>query len=170
MLTTRPNKIQRIMMEIELKSYWATCQRLRVGSALVNNGVIVVPAYNGTPKNQLHCKDLIDGKKRCQFCVHSEQNAINHAARLGIVTQRLDLYTLYRPCLSCSNSIVQAGIGAVYYRHSYDSDGMYNYVRDMFETNYIFFAQLPYTELEASFSEALSRWEDLVNVYGSQDT
>lgn len=166
----RPTKIQRIMIEIELKSQWATCQRLRVGSAIVDNYVIVVPAYNGTPKNQPNCIELTDTKERCQFCVHSERNAINHAARLGVSTQSKELYTLYRPCLNCSNDIVQAGISAVYYRHNYDSDGMFNYVGKMFSNNNIFFKQLLYTEAEQRFTDTLNVWRELWDAkFGSQD-
>src|SRR6478752_7887771 len=129
-MDNRPSKNARIMIELDLVSEWVTCQRGRVASALVNiDGVILVPARNGTPFGQKTCKELgapLD--ERCLYCIHSEKNVINHAARQGVATNGQNLFTLKRPCIGCANAIVQAGIVAVYYRWEYDSDQHKDYV------------------------------------------
>src|SRR5690349_10209994 len=125
----RPNADARIFMELELKAQWSTCQRGRTAAAIVDsNKVIRVPAYNGTPRNQVECRELATPDERCQFCVHAERNAINHAAIAGMATDFMNIYTLKRPCLACSNDIIQAGIVGVFYREEYDTDGQKDYV------------------------------------------
>lgn len=155
----RPCSYSRIMMELELKAYWSTCQRLWVASALVDNDMMVrIPAYNGTPRHQPSCRELTTPDVRCAFCVHSEKNTINHAAKAGVATQGLSLFTLRRPCLGCSNDIVQAGISAVFYRWDYESDSQRDYVLEMYTTNSIFFRQLEMTPLEVAFHEMMLKF------------
>lgn len=155
----RPNKDARVMMELELMAQWATCQRGRVASALVNmDRAILVPARNGAPYGMPACRFTEDVQVRCQKCVHSEKNVINHAARFGVRTEGKDLFSLKRPCLSCANDIIQAGIAAVYYREDYHSDGQETYVLNMLRENQIFVIKLDMTPQEISFSKMLAEW------------
>lgn len=158
----RPNKTARVFIELEVMAQWSTCQRGRVGSALVNmDGVILVPSRNGTPYGRLPCSTIATPDKKCVYCVHSERNVINHAARLGVQTQGHNLVTLRRPCINCANDIVQAGIAAVYYRWQYNTDdglGGLQYVTDMFKDAGIYIVQMPMTEQESTFHQLLAEW------------
>lgn len=158
----RPSKLVRVIIELEVVAQWSTCQRGRVGSALVNiDGVILVPARNGTPYGMPDCSTYQSSDSKCMFCVHSERNVINHAARLGVQTQGHQLITLRRPCIDCANDIVQAGIGAVYYREPYytdeNMDGLV-YVKNLFSNASIHFEQLATTRQEEMFSNMLREW------------
>jgi dCMP deaminase len=159
----RPDARYRIMFELELNAQWSTCQRGRVASALVDrNGIVVVPARNGTPHEQPTCRDLgANMLERCVFCVHSENNVINIAAKLGIRTDGKDLYSLKRPCLGCANNIVQAGIAAVFYSEDYDTDGQRDYVLSMFENQGMTVIKLEPTEQQVEFSLMLRKWRGL---------
>lgn len=160
LIDNRPKSQSRIMIELDLIRQWSTCQRGRVASALVNrDSVILVPARNGTPYGQPTCRELgADPRERCQYCIHSEKNVINHAARLGVQTQGHDIFTLKRPCIGCANDIVQANISGVYYREDYDTDNQRDYVMGMFKERGIFVRQLEPTTEELSFSKMLEDW------------
>src|SRR5688572_262120 len=120
----RPNKFARVMIELEVMAQWVTCQRGRVGSALVDiDGIILVPARNGTAIGMKTCRELgANASSRCEYCRHSERNVINFAARNGIATKNHSIVTLRRPCTDCAQDIVQAGISSVYYRWPYNTD------------------------------------------------
>ena len=155
----RPNRDARVMMELDFMSQFATCQRGRVGSALVNRDrAILVPARNGAPYGRPSCALTEDIQVRCQKCVHSETNVINHAARFGVRTDGHDLFTLKRPCLGCANNIIQAGIAAVYYREEYDSDGQGTYVKDMLRESHIVVIHHKITPAEITFHAMLEEW------------
>lgn len=155
----RPDKVRRVMIELELMAEWSTCQRRRVASALVTDDFqVLIPARNGTPRNQPHCASLTSPDKRCEFCIHAEKNCINRAARLGIRTAGLHLVTLTRPCLGCSNDIVEADIASIYYRHDYDTDGQRDYVFDMFAKKGIHVERLAMQQQEQDFSTLLNAW------------
>lgn len=157
----RPSKLARVFMAVELESQWATCQRGRVGSAIVTHEFqILLLARNGTPRNQPHCRTLTNPNERCQFCIHSETNLVNRAARSGLSIEGLTLVTLKRPCLGCSNNIVEANIGALYYREDYDTDEQKEYVLDMFAKKGIFVAKVPMSVQEHSFSILLESWRE----------
>ena len=66
----------------------ATCPRAKCGTVLVDpiTNHILATGYNGAPPGEVHCIDegclMVDG--HCQRAIHSEVNAIAHAARNGI--------------------------------------------------------------------------------------
>lgn len=151
------------MIELEVMAQWVTCQRGRVASALVTSeGIITVPARNGTPYGSPTCAEIgADPKEKCPYCVHSEKNVINHAARLGVVTLGQRLYTLCRPCINCAHDIVQAGIKNVYYRWSYESDNAYGglgYVISLFDKAGIIFGRLEMSPEEETFHKMITEW------------
>ena len=66
----------------------ATCPRAKCGTVLIDpiTHRILATGYNGSLAGQPHCIDngclMIDG--HCKRTIHSEMNAILHAARYGI--------------------------------------------------------------------------------------
>lgn len=51
----------------------------------------------------------------CTRAVHAEQNAVASAARYGSALDGADLHCTHAPCVSCANSIINAGIVRVIY-------------------------------------------------------
>lgn len=157
----RPNQSERMMIRAELESMWSTCSRLAVGCVITDKqGSIKASAYNGAPYNLEHCnrKPTTDG--RCTYCVHAETNAIIQSAKNGVNLSDCILYTLWRPCVSCSNNIIQAGIIRVVYRWEYDTDNMKEYVKNMFAKSGVKYDKLLYSDAEVALNKLLQQWRN----------
>lgn len=117
----RPNKDNYFLNLAELISARATCPRLRVGTVLVKDGMVISTGYNGAPRGLGHCNDV--GCKvvnnHCVRTVHSELNAIIQAAYHGVSTKGSTLYTRYTLCENCTKATINAGIKRVVYRTIY---------------------------------------------------
>lgn len=104
----------------------SNCLRKQVGCAIVLNGVILLTAYNGTPEGIKSCKE--GGCERCLsnassgesydscLCIHAEQLAISVAASSGIPIKGASIYCTLRPCLTCLNICLHAGITEIIYK------------------------------------------------------
>ena len=46
---------------------------------------------------------------------HAEENAIMHAARIGISLKDCTAYVTWPPCTRCARSLIQAGISTIIY-------------------------------------------------------
>jgi dCMP deaminase len=107
---------------------------------------LLTTGYNGSPRNTPHCDEagclIVQGS--CRRAVHAEMNAITQASRLGIKLCDGVLFSTHRPCIICSNLIVQAGIRTVYWEQQYLTDGEegYAFVRDLFGRTSVNFWQL----------------------------
>lgn len=55
----------------------------------------------------------------CPTAAHAEQNGIAFAARHGVVLQHAEMHITHMPCLSCSRSIINAGISRVVFAFPY---------------------------------------------------
>jgi dCMP deaminase len=105
----------------------ANCQGSKVGALLVLNDRIIATGYNGTPEGMKNCEE--GGCSRCTnrekyesgtaydicICVHAEQNTLLTVARFGNRVEGSVIYTTVQPCFTCSKSLLQAKIKAVYY-------------------------------------------------------
>jgi len=99
----------------------ATCDRGRSGCVIVKDKHILVTGYVGSPKGIPHCDEVGHQFKKTihedgnitQHCVrtaHAEQNAICHAAKLGIPLEGSTLYCKMTPCHVCAKMIINSGI------------------------------------------------------------
>lgn len=95
------------------------CNRLKVGAVATIDGRIVATGYNnrlGRVKcNDENCTEALP----CTGTVHAEQNLIAFAARHGVRLEKATLYCTHQPCLSCAQSIIQAGIERVVFIRPY---------------------------------------------------
>lgn len=155
----RPPKLNRIAYQVMLEAVFSTCQRAQVGASLFDlySGQILVLARNGTPSNQLHCNKLAKSDVRCIYCIHAERNSINRAARIGLQTRGLGMLSLLRPCISCANDILEAGIIKVYYLKEYNTDGQQDYVKQLLGTR-LEWLDIPDIML---FETLLKEWKSL---------
>jgi dCMP deaminase len=98
-----------------------------VGAVIVNDLRIVSTGYNGTPFGFLNCSE--GGCQRCNsntpsgvaldecLCIHAEENAVIEAGRAK--ANGGTIYVTLSPCLTCSKTVVQAGIKRIVYNRKY---------------------------------------------------
>lgn len=129
----RPTKDNYFLDLADLVSSRATCPRLKVGTLLVRDGMVISTGYNGAPRGLDHCTDVgckvVNG--HCARVVHSEVNSLLHAAYSGAFTKSATLYTRYLPCESCAKAIINAGISKVVYKEIYKNIDQL-YTRELF--------------------------------------
>lgn len=110
----------------------STCQRASVGAILAREGRIISMGYNGAPAGLPHCRHKVEDSRLlhvdddidhvvegCTRTVHAEANAIAFAAKSGVETNLVDLYTTHSPCNDCAKLIINAGIARVVYIEEY---------------------------------------------------
>jgi len=117
------------------------CARRSVGAVLVKNGGIIASACNGVAPKFRNC--LVAGCPRCKLggevgtgydsciCLHAEQLALAKAAFHGRIVRGATLYVNLRPCLSCLNLALAAGVRRIVYGEhwSYDPELELQYKR-----------------------------------------
>ena len=124
--------IDRSNMQIALElSRRSKAIRAKVGCLLVTTDQIMIGAYNGTPSGwdncceDVHETELFEHLVTKSSVIHSELNAILHAARQGVSVKGATLYVTLSPCVSCSAMISQVGIKRVVYLNKYrDTTGV----------------------------------------------
>lgn len=98
----------------------STCTRLSVGCVLTTpDHYLLSVGYNGTPKGDLHCKDLVRdlrGEPPCD-CVHAEQNAIARCEASWRDEKRCYVTTF--PCPMCMRLLAQINVTTILYLHDY---------------------------------------------------
>ncbi len=102
-------------------------KRLQVGSVAVKERRIILCGFNGTPAgSDNNCEYILNGELKTKSDVlHSEENLILFAAKLGISLNKSTLYISHSPCLNCSRLIYGAGIVRVVYKNLYrDNSGI----------------------------------------------
>lgn len=103
----------------------STCLRKAVGCVVTDtDGFVLSTGYNGAPKGMPHCSKvgcLIDGD-HCVRSLHAEVNAVITAGKNGVSLEGATLYSTTRPCLRCTQILIQAGIRRVVFGQAYDSD------------------------------------------------
>ncbi len=111
----------------EIVASRSNCMKRLVGCVIVNDLRIVSTGYNGTPFGMENCKD--GGCQRCNsmcpsgvgleecLCIHAEQNAVIEAGRSKCIGGTV--YVNLSPCLTCSKSIIQAGVKRIVFSRKY---------------------------------------------------
>ncbi|MBU1240650.1 cytidine/deoxycytidylate deaminase family protein [Myxococcota bacterium] len=99
----------------------STCNRKYVGAVIVKNNAILSTGYNGSMSGAPHCHDVgcMLENGHCVATIHAEQNAIIHAAKLGIPMEGSSIYVTASPCWLCFKMIVNSGIEKIYYGEFY---------------------------------------------------
>jgi dCMP deaminase len=123
----RPNWDNYFMNIAEEVSTRGTCDRKQVGAVIVDQDKhILSSGYNGSIPGLGHCSgpgsighDLENG--HCRRTLHSETNAVAHAAKKGISLNNSTLYCNTKPCWDCFKVIIAAGVTEVVYRDEYPS-------------------------------------------------
>jgi len=83
----------------------------KLGAVIADSRGVLSTGYNSFPRGVFD--DVAERQERplkYKWFVHAEANAIYNAARVGISLENSVIYCRWRPCPSCAQAIIQAGI------------------------------------------------------------
>lgn len=125
----------RFMQLAETVGTWSSCyqENRKMGCVIVRNKRIMTTGYNGAPSGVLSCVErgeclrrklgIPSGtKQEVCYAIHTEQNALIQAAKLGISVDGATLYVTHQPCAICTRLIINAGIKRVVYKYPYPDE------------------------------------------------
>ena len=98
-------------------SDWSKDPSTKVGCVVVGpDREIRSTGFNGFPRGIEDDDDRLQNReKKYPMICHAEENAIMHAARIGISLKGNTAYVTWPPCSRCTRSLIQAGINEVVY-------------------------------------------------------
>ena len=96
-------------------SEWSKDPSTKVGCVVVGpDREIRLTGFNGFPRGILDSDDrLTDRDLKYPLICHAEENAIMHAARIGLALKGCTAYVTWPPCTRCARSLIQAGISEI---------------------------------------------------------
>ena len=98
-------------------SEWSKDPSTKVGCVVVGEDrEIRSTGFNGFPRGiEDSMERLEDRELKYPLICHAEENAIMHAARIGISLKDCTAYVTWPPCTRCARSLIQAGVIEVVY-------------------------------------------------------
>ena len=98
-------------------STWSKDPSTKVGCVVVGEDrEIRSTGFNGFPRGIDDDEDrLMDREKKYPLICNAEENAIMHAARIGVSLKDSTAYVTWPPCSMCARSLIQAGIKEIVY-------------------------------------------------------
>jgi len=98
-------------------SKWSKDPSTQVGCVVVGpDREIRSTGFNGLPRGiEDNNERLNDREIKYPLICHAEENAIMHAARIGISLKDCNAYVTWPPCTRCARSLIQAGISTIIY-------------------------------------------------------
>ena len=98
-------------------STWSKDPSTKVGCVVVGEDrEIRSTGFNGFPRGIEDDEErLADREQKYPLICHAEENAIMHAARIGLSLKGCTAYVTWPPCTRCARSLIQAGVVEVVY-------------------------------------------------------
>ena len=98
-------------------STWSKDPSTKVGCVVVGEDrEIRSTGFNGFPRGIEDDEErLADREQKYPLICHAEENAIMHAARIGVSLKGSTAYVTWPPCSRCARSLIQAGVKEVVY-------------------------------------------------------
>jgi len=98
-------------------SNWSKDPSTKVGCVVVGpDREIRSTGFNGLPRGIEDNNERLNNREiKYPMICHAEENAIMHAARIGISLKECTAYVTWPPCTRCARSLIQAGILTVIY-------------------------------------------------------
>ena len=98
-------------------STWSKDPSTKVGCVGVGEDrEIRSTGFNGFPRGiDDDPERLSDREQKYPLICHAEENAIMHAARIGLSLKDSTAYVTWPPCTRCARSLIQAGVTEVVY-------------------------------------------------------
>ena len=96
---------------------WSKDPSTQVGCVVVGvDREIRSTGFNGFPRGIADdAERLADREQKYPLICHAEENAIMHAARIGLSLKGCAAYVTWPPCTRCTRSLIQAGVIEVVY-------------------------------------------------------
>jgi len=94
---------------------WSKDPSTKVGCVVVGTDrEIRSTGFNGFPRGISDDPErLADRSQKYPLICHAEENAIMHAARIGMPLKDCLAYVTWPPCSRCARSLIQAGVSEV---------------------------------------------------------
>ena len=94
---------------------WSKDPSTQVGCVVVGpDREIRSTGFNGFPRGIEDSPDRLgDRPRKYPLVCHAEENAIMHAARIGVALKDCVAYVTWPPCTRCARSLIQAGVREV---------------------------------------------------------
>ena len=96
-------------------SEWSKDPSTRVGCVVVGpDREVRSTGFNGFPRGiQDSDERLTNRDLKYPLICHAEENAIMHAARIGLALKGCTAYVTWPPCTRCARSLIQAGVSEI---------------------------------------------------------
>ncbi|MEN9578703.1 MAG: hypothetical protein RJA70_1712 [Pseudomonadota bacterium] len=96
-------------------SGWSKDPSTKVGCVVVGpDREIRSTGFNGFPRGIEDTPERLENRElKYPLICHAEENAIMHAARIGMSLRGCVAYVTWPPCTRCARSLLQAGVGEV---------------------------------------------------------
>jgi dCMP deaminase len=96
---------------------WSKDPSTQVGCVVVGpDREIRSTGFNGFPRGIADTPARLgDRQKKYPLVCHAEENAIMHAARIGVSLKSCSAFVTWPPCTRCARSLIQAGIREIVY-------------------------------------------------------
>jgi len=86
----------------------------QVGCVIVGpDGEIRATGYNGIPRGVRDLPERLERPAKYLWVSHAEENAVAHAARVGVSLKGCAAYVTHHPCSRCARTLIQSGVSAV---------------------------------------------------------
>ena len=105
-----------LRLAIEISS-WSKDPSTKVGCVVVGEDrEIRSTGFNGFPRGIDDNEErLNDRAQKYPLICHAEENAIMHAARIGVSLKECVAYVTWPPCSRCARSLIQSGVKEIVY-------------------------------------------------------
>ena len=96
-------------------SGWSKDPSTKVGCVIVGpDREVRSTGFNGLPRGIEDSDERLNNREiKYSLACHAEENAIMHAARVGLSLKDCTAYSTWPPCTRCARSLIQAGIEKV---------------------------------------------------------
>ena len=96
-------------------SEWSKDPATKVGCVVVGpDREIRSTGFNGFPRGIQDSDDRLTNRDlKYPLICHAEENAIMHAARIGLALKGCTAYVTWPPCTRCARSLIQAGVSEI---------------------------------------------------------
>ena len=98
-------------------SEWSKDPSTQVGCVVVGpDRELRSTGFNGLPRGIEDNEQRLNNREiKYPLICHAEENAIMHAARIGMSLKGCTAYITWPPCTRCARSLIQAGISTIIY-------------------------------------------------------
>jgi dCMP deaminase len=98
-------------------SEWSKDPSTKVGCVVVGpDRELRSTGFNGLPRGIEDNEQRLNNREiKYPLICHAEENAIMHAARIGISLKDCTAYVTWPPCTRCARSLIQAGVSTIVY-------------------------------------------------------